>query len=241
MNTYRKTAIIVGILFILATVAPILSGPFINMIQTPDYLTNIYANADQMITGVLFEFIMCIAIAGTAIGLYPVLKKHNQSLALGYVGIRIVEGILFIVVAVTSLVSLLVLSQEFVRAGTPDSSYFQSLGTLLIKGHDWAYLFEGQLIFSLGALVLNYMLFQSKLVPRFISIWGLVGSVLLLAGALLRLFGLITETSWLATLIFLPIAVQEMVLAVWLIAKGFNPSAVAVTSPSTETAAREMN
>jgi hypothetical protein len=226
MNTYRKNAIIVGVLFIIASAAPLLSSPFITLIQTPNYLSNVSANSVQMITGILLEFIMCIAIAGTAIWLYPVLKKRNESLALGYVGIRIIESIVFMIVAITSLVLLLTLSQEFVRAGAPVASYFQSQGTLLVEAHNWAYLFGGQLVFSMGALVLNYMLFQSKLVPRFISIWGLVGSILLLAGALLRLFGLITETSLLATLIFIPIAINEMLLAVWLIVKGFNASAI---------------
>lgn len=226
MDSFRKTAIVVGILFIIATAAPILSGPFINSINAPDYLANVSTNTTGMITGALLEFIMCIAIAGTAIGLYPVLKKHNESLALGYVGIRIVEGILFLIVAVTSLILLVTLSQEFVDAGTPADSYFQSLGALLLAAHDWAYLFSGQLVFCLGALILNYILYQSKLVPRFISIWGLIGALLLLAGALLRMFGLVTETSPLATFIFLPIAVEEMVFAVWLIVKGFNTPAI---------------
>jgi hypothetical protein len=228
MNSYRKNAIVVGILFIIATAAPILSGPFINSINAPDYLTNVSANATPVTTGVLLEFIMCIAIAGTAIGLYPAFKKHNESLALGYAGIRIVEGVIFITVAVTSLALLLTLSQEYVQAGVSDAPHFQTVGTLLVTAHGWAYLFGGQLVFCLGAL--NYLLYQSKLVPRWLSVWGLIGAVLLLAGALLRIFGSIAETSTLATFIFLPIAVQEMVFAVWLIVKGFNSSAIASLS-----------
>jgi hypothetical protein len=136
------------------------------------------------------------------------------------------------ILAVTSLVLLITLSQEVVGAGTP-VPYFQSLGALLLSAHDWAYLFAGQFVFSLGALVLNYMLYQSKLVPRFISIWGLIGAVLLLAGALVLIFGLTSETSLLATLIFIPIAVNEMVLAIWLIAKGFNSAAIASLTANT--------
>jgi hypothetical protein len=230
MNSYRKNAIVVGILFIIATAAPIMSGPFISSISSPDYLTNVSGNATPVTIGVLLELIMCVAITGTAIGLYPVLKKHNEALALGYVGIRIAEGVLFLVVAITSLALLLTLSQDFVNAGTPVAPYFQSLGALLVGAHDWAYLFAGQLVFSLGALVLNYMLFRSKLVPVFISTWGIIGALLLLAGALLQVFDVVNDTSLVATLIFLPIAVQEMVLAVWLIVKGFNQSAIASVS-----------
>jgi hypothetical protein len=169
---------------------------FYKYIQTPDFLTGISANAAQITAGALLEFIMCFAIAGIAIGLYPVLKRRHESLALGYVGIRIVEGVLFMVLAVTSLGLLVTLSEEFVNAGSPAASYFQSLGALLVAAHDWAYLLAGLLVFSLGALALNYMLYKSKLVPRFISIWGLIGAVWLLAGALLILFRSIEETSF---------------------------------------------
>jgi len=226
MNTYRKQAIIVGILFIIATAAPLLSTPFINPIfinpiNTPDYLVNVAENATQVTTGALLELIMALAIAGIATTLYPILKKYNETLAMGYVVARIIEGVIFIVVAVFGLLSLLTLSQEFVKAGTPDAFYFQTLGTLLIAAHDWSYIISNP-VFSLSALILNYVLYQSKFVPRFISVWGLIGTVLLLAGGFLGMFSLLTETSILGNVIYLPIAVQEMVFAVWLIVKGFN-------------------
>jgi hypothetical protein len=230
MNSYRKTAILVGILFIIATGAPMLSIPFIGLINAPDYLANVAANATRVTTGALLELIMALAIAGIAISIYPVLKKHNQALAIGYFGARITEGVLFIVVAVISLPSLLTLSQEFVKAGTPDASHFQTLGTLLVAAHDLVYLLSGEIVFSLSALILNYVLFQTKLVPRWLSVWGVIGAALLLAGALSRMFGLFDDTSALETILFLPIALQEMAFAVWLIVKGFNTRAIASMS-----------
>ena len=178
MNSNRKTAIIVGVLFIIATVAPLLSLPFTRHIDTPDYLINVSANATQVIIGALFELIMAFAVAGIAITIYPILKKHNEALAIGYVGARIIEGVLFIV-AVIGLLSLLTLSQEFVKAGAPDASYFQTLGGLLLAARDWGgHVVLDVAVFPLGALIFNYLLYQSKLIPRWLAGWGFIAGIL---------------------------------------------------------------
>jgi len=226
MNSNRKTAIIVGILFIIATVAPLLSFPFSGFIDDPVDLIEITENETQVIIGALFELIMAIAIAGIAITIYPILKKHNEALALGYAGARIIEGILFIISAI-GLLSLVTLSQEFVKAGAPDASYFQSIGTLLLAVRDWGGHMFGSIIFGLGALMFYSLLYQSKLIPRWLSVWGLIGAPLALAEGLLSMLGLFDPLSTSAILLSIPIAVNEMVLAVWLIVKGFNPSASA--------------
>ena len=148
---------------------------------------------------------------------------------MGSVGARIGEGIFFIVNVITML-TLLTLSQEFVQAGAPDASYYQTLGTLLLAAGDWAYLFGFGLFFTLSALILNFVLYQSKLIPRWLSVWGFVG------GALIFVYYLIQPLSIsLVEILFLPIAVQEMVFAVWLIFKGFNPSAIASGSSKANT------
>ena len=233
MNSYRKNAIIVGVLFITATVAGVLSVPFTRHIDLPDYLINVSANATQVIVGALFELIMAFAVVGIAIWLYPILKKHNEALALGSVGARLVEGI-FLLVGVVSLLSLLTLSQEFVKAGAPDASYFQTFGTLLLAVRDWAGHGIASIAFPLGALMYYYIFFQSKLIPRWLSSWGVLGAVLSLTAALLSMFGQIVPFSTNAILLELPIGINEMVLAVWLIVKGFNPSAIASQSAKTD-------
>ena len=222
MDTHRKAAIIVGALFILATVASSL-GIFIfsSILDAPDYLISASANEYQVIVAALFMLIYVVAAIGIAIMMYPILKKLNEALALGYVAARTTEGILFIAYVVILLL-LLTLSQEFVKAGTPDASYFQTGGTLLQAASDWALSLGLRLAFALSALILNYLLFSSKLVPRWISGWGLVGAALVFALLLLEFFSInLTE------ILDLPIALQEMVFAVWLIVKGFNPSAIA--------------
>ena len=231
MNSIRKTAIIVGALFITATVASSLSLVFTGPLNAPDGLINVSANATQLIIGALLLLIDSIAVVVIPIMLFPIFKKHNEALALGYVGARIIEGVIFIV-GVISLLLLLTLSQEFVKAGTPDVPYFQTLGTLLLAAHDWAFLL-GLTVFSLGSLTLNYILYQSKLIPRWLSGWGFIGAALSLAASLIPQLGYNLSSS-IDTLLNSPIAVQEMVFAVWLIVKGFNSSAIASLSAKTD-------
>jgi hypothetical protein len=225
MNTYRKTAIIVGVLYITATVAYSIGIYLIGAIaDAPDYLVKFSENENQVIIGALLVLIDAVAVAGIAIAMHPVLKKYNDAVALGYVGARLAEGILFIVNVITIL-TLLSLSREFIQAETPDASYFHTLGELLIAAGDWAFMLGFGLAFTLSALILNYVLFQSKLIPRWLSAWGFVGAVMVLTYYLVKYF-----SSNQVDILFIPIAVQEMVFAVWLIAKGFNKSAIATLS-----------
>jgi len=234
MNTYKKNAIIVGVLFIIATVLGVLGRSFYQpILDAPDYLIKISANENQVIIGGLLALLAAFACAGIAIGLYPVLKKHHEALALGSVGLRIMEGML-IIVGVVGLLSLLTLSQEYVTAGASNASLFQASGTSLLAVRDWA----GKLsiiAFTLGALMYYYVFYQSKLVPRWLSGWGFLGAALSLAAALLAISGQIIYFSTPFILLQVPIGVQEMVLAVWLIVKGFNPSAIASGSAKTAT------
>jgi len=233
MNSYRKNARIAGILFIAAIVVPVLSIPFTRHINTPDYLINVAVNANQVTIGAIIELIYAFACASIAIWLYPVLRKQNESLALGSVAFRIFEGILYIV-SVTGLLSLLALSQEFVKAGAPDVSAFQALGTLLLAARDWVGML-GSSAFIVGALMYYYVFYKSKLIPRWLSVWGLIGVPFWIAEILLSMFGLIEPFSTTVILLDLPIAINELVLAVWLIVKGFNPSAIASLSAKTDT------
>jgi len=233
MDSNRKTAIVVGVLFIIATVASILSLPFLEPMKATNYLVSVSANGDQVTTGALLLFIGAAAAVGIAISLYPVLRKYNEGLALGAVGFRLIEGV-FYIVAVMGLLLLLTLSQEFVKAGAPDSSYFQTLGVLLVAGYRWVGNVGSLLAFSIGALLYYYIFYQTRLVPRWLSGWGLVAIILTMVSGLLVMFGLIGPMSTGQVVLNLPIAPQEMVLAVWLIVKGFNPSVIASKSPHVE-------
>jgi hypothetical protein len=227
MKTHRKTAIIVGVLYIIATAAPILRFMFLEFLDAPDYLVNVSTNENKVLIGMLIELIWALAVVGIPVMLFPILKKYNEALALGFFSLRFIEAISTIVGSII-LLSLLTLSQEFVKAGAPNASNYQTLGTLLHAAGDWAFMIGSGLVWSLSALILNYILYQSKLIPRWLSGWGLVGAALSFATYLLQFFNIDLD------ILFLPIAVQEMVFAVWLIVKGFNSSAIASLSAKTE-------
>jgi hypothetical protein len=215
MDSNRKTAIIVGILFIIATVAYSISVVLLDpILGDSDFLTMASENENLVILGAFLVLIDCVAVAGIGICLYPILKKHGESLALGYAGARIVEAVFFIV-NVIAILTLLALSQEFVKTGAPDA-FYQTLGTLLLVAGEWAFWLGFGLAFGISALILNFVLFQSKLIPRWLSGLGFVGAVLVIVNYLLYFFSINP-----VEIFYLPIAVQEMVFAVWLIVKGF--------------------
>lgn len=231
MNNNRVTAIIVGVLFIIATVASISTILFLGFLSEPDYLANVSANENQVLGGMFLELIWASAVLGIPVLLYPILRKQNEALALGFYSLRFIEALLTILYSI-SLLLLLTVSREYVGLGAADSSYYQTAGNLLLAVRDWAFLIGPGLVFTLSAMILNYQLFQSKLIPRWLSVWGFVGAALMFASYVSQFYGVESMA-----LLFLPIAVQEMVFAVWLIIKGFNPSAIASISAQQNQAA----
>ncbi len=230
MGSDDRTARIAGALFISATVASLLSTVFLNpVLNKADYLTKIATNENRVTTGALFLLIGAFASASIAISLYPVLRRHNGGLALGAVGFRLIEGVLY-VVAVVSVLSLVTLSQDFVKAGSPALSSFRVSGAVLLAVRDWANL-AGVLGFYLGALMYYCVFYRSRLIPRWLSGWGVVGVTLGMAAGMLVLFGVISSMSTGQVVLNLPIGVNEMVLAVWLIVKGLNSSRISSGVP----------
>lgn len=229
MDSYRKTGIIVGVLFIIATVASILGSVFLgSILEAPNYLTSASAHGSELIIGVLLFLIAAISAVATSFMLFPVLKRHIESLALGYVVLRTFENV-FYVVGTLSLLVMLTLSQKYV-AGAVDTSYYMTLGILLLALKSWAGLI-GTLIFAgIGSMTLNYVLYQSKLVPWWLSLWGFIGAALIVLYGLIGILGIGMGLNSIFAFLAAPIAVEEMVFAVWLIFKGFNPSAIASKS-----------
>jgi hypothetical protein len=226
INSNNKRAKIVGILFIIGTAAGMLGAIIISpVLGATDYLAKFSDNQNQVLIGVLLELIMAVACGSIAIWLYPVLKKYSESLALGAVGFRLIE-VMFDLVSVLSLLLLLTLSQEFVKAGTPDSPYYQLFGELLKAGHDFIGPVLMLLPWCIGALMYYYIFYQTKLVPRWLSAWGIIGVTLCIVASILVLFHVIDSFSPAQIVFNFLILVQEMVLALWLIVKGFNPSAI---------------
>jgi hypothetical protein len=228
MNPTRKIAVIVGVLFLLGYVGIFLGSAFYApFLEAPDFLSDIYPNRTQVVTGMLIELINDVAVIGIVVMLFPIFKIHSERMALGLVAFRFMEAAL-LVVSKVNVLSLIPLSQEYIAAGAPDGSYFQALSASTLAGRYWANQMS-TVFFILGALIFYLVLYQSKLLPRFISVYGLIAVVALAAANLL---GVPDPTQGFqpATILYLLMFVSELLVAVWLIAKGFNPSAAASLS-----------
>lgn len=230
MNSNKKAAKIVGVLFILAAVTAIIGvilyDPILN---SPDYLTKGAEHADQVIMGALMELILVVSAVGTATTMFPILRRYNETIALWHVCFRFLEAVV-ITVGVISVLSLLTLSREFAAAGAPDTASFEVSGTVLKAIHDWTFLLGPNFMLGINTVMYSYIFYKSKLVPRFIPILGMTGAALVFLCALLVMFGVIEQVSVWGAVLALPVAANEMILAIWLIAKGFNESAIAAMS-----------
>jgi hypothetical protein len=230
MNSTRKIAVITGVLLIIATLTgALLATPLTPDLTGTDYLTRFSTHTNQVAGGVLLWIISAFTGGAIAIAMYPVLKERNAGLALGSVIFRTIEAAFYLVGKVC-LLSLLTLGQQFTTAGTADRTLLQAIGNSLVSVHDHAAL-VAVFAFCVGAFMYYYLLLQSRLIPRWLSGFGIIAIILMMVACVLALFSgnLITSYIPLAA----PIGVQEIVLAVWLIVKGFNPSAIASLSAKT--------
>jgi hypothetical protein len=226
VNSSRTTARIVGVLFLTAMVGSLVGGvvfvePFLT---APDYLTAISENETRVIIGVFLELINGISVLGIGAFMFPILRRHDEYAALGYLGLRIVESV-FCCVIVISPLSLTRLSQAYAQAGAADAAYYQAAGALSIAERASVAGLLIPVFLGLGALLFYRALYQFRLLPRFISIWGFVGAALILALNVLLTFGV--EVGSIGLALALPIISNEIFLGIWLIAKGFNPSTAA--------------
>ncbi len=213
MNTYRTETTVAGILFIAATTAtmagftltdPILAGP--------DIIGRVAEQRSLVSVGAILETINALASAGIAMALFPIIWRYAQGLAVAYVGLRVIEAGLGMLAA-TGLLILL----------SPDSDMAG------VAVHHWAFLMV-LTVFSVSTFVLYPVLFIYRLVPVFLSVWGFIGGVMLLSSCLLILFGWTDSGSTCDTLLSLPIWINEMALALWLIVRGVDVGLVPKSS-----------
>jgi hypothetical protein len=222
METYRKNAFGMGVLYIVGTVAGVLSVVVSqSILENPTYLADTAVHANQVILGQLFIVVMGFSLALVPIFFYPVVKDRYPVLGMGYIVFRgALETMLYLATVCCTLL-LIPLSRSYAAAGMPDGAGFQAVGAVLAEAGGWI----TQLVtfaFILGALMFYGILFQEKLIPRWISGWGLITAFPYLAAAILVIFGIFEHFSTADALLRIPLGIQEMVLAVWLIVKGFN-------------------
>jgi len=210
----KRTATTVGILFIIATMAGVISVALIGSILDPQgILDNVAADDTSVVLAVLFDLVLAGAVIAIPVVMFPVLKQQSDAA-------RIVEGMVIVLGAIV-LLTLVTVSRE--SADVVDgATEFGSIGAALLAARDWTDLIGTQLVFGVTALILNLSMFRSLLLPRFISIWGLIGAALAIVSTLSIMLLDLDPFSTTSIVLLLPIAVQEMVMAIWFIVKGFN-------------------
>lgn len=219
MNTYRKNAILAGVLFILCTATSIIGGLMGNgLVEGSNYLSTLACSGNKAIIATIFEVIWAGTGAAIAFTLYPVIKKNNESLAMGSVIFRAIEGV-FVVAGTLALLALFTLSQETLQTG--------AAGTLFVGMRHWSAGVLAIFFFNTGAMLYYIAMYRSGVIPRWLARWGIVGTVLGLAAVVIGAFSPEFVNSPVHFMMNMPIAFQEMFLAVWLIVKGFEKKGLA--------------
>jgi hypothetical protein len=218
MNSLRRTALVAGLLYLLTFVSIptlVLYGP---VLSDPNYIVGPGPDTSVIIGGIL-EVIVALAGIGTAVVLFPVVKRQNEAAALGFVGSRTLEAAA-IVAGVVALMSIVTLRQAEAGVGALAS------GQALVAQYNWFFLLGQSLMPVVNALLLGSLLYQSRLVPRILPVVGFIGAALLLASDVAVLFALWGRVSGPSGLLAIPIALWEFSLGVYLTVKGFRPSPI---------------
>jgi hypothetical protein len=233
MKTYRMTAIIVGVLFIIGTVAGISSGLVTGpVLGDSDYLAAVTANESSIILGAILVLVMGFPLAMIPVMMFPIFRKHNEPLALGAIVFRgVLEAVTYMMIAICWLMFIPV-GQAFVNAGAADAATFQAMGDFIKQAIYWTEHILA-LVFTIGALMLYWLFYRTKLIPSWLALWGFFGAILYFAAPIFNLFdpshpALSLGVKW--GNLMSPLAIQEMVFALWMIIKGFNTDAIAAQS-----------
>lgn len=220
----RKLAFIAGVFWLITFVtsipALILYAPVLNHAH---YV--LAAGVDTRIeVGAFLEVMLAIAGIGTAVTMFPVLKRHNESLALGFIASRVLEATV-IVVGIISVLSVVTLRKDFAGVAGADTASLLVAGKSLVTLHKWTFLFGPGVCSGVGnGLLLGYLMYRSALVPRRMALLGLIGGPLLLASDIAVLFGAYNQTSGAAGILTVPEFAWELSLGMYLIARGFKTS-----------------
>src|SRR5215203_3515157 len=227
LSSHRKIALVTGILFVITfiTAIPPVFVFYVPVLDDPRYIVG--AGADNSVAlGAFLELILIIANIGTAVVLYPILKRQSEILILGYVTARVMECV-FIAVGIISLLTIVTLRQE-ATAGA-DAASLLTAGKSLVALHDWTFLLGPGFFVGVGnGLMLGYLMYTSRLVPRGFAVVGLIGGPVIIASGVGVLFGVIEAGGGGQLIATIPEFLWEgFVLGIWLTVRGFNPSAVA--------------
>jgi len=239
-DSTRKTSFVAGIFYV-ATFVSIPTLTLYNSVKSKDYIISSGADASALL-GCFLEVIVALAGIGTAVTLYPVVKRQNEGMALGFVASRTVEATM-IFTGVASLLSLMTLRHDLGTATGANAATLITIGASHIATYNWAFTLGQSLMPGVNALLLGTLMYRSRLVPRVLPVIGLIGAPLHLTAVILTMFGVIDRIGSVALIAALPIAVWELSLGIYLVVKGFKPCPItdAMNAASTAPAVREVS
>ena len=219
MNPLKNNVKLAGLLIIIGIIAGILS--IASSVDSPNYLTEAAASTAQVSIAALFQFILSLTYVCFAILLYPIVKKYSQGLALGFLSFRIIAGVVLIVGTIM-LLSILILSQEFVNTTPQNRWAFEAFGNVLKITRD--HINHVFMVFAIGMgnLMLYFLFLRTKLLPNWLSTWGIVGTVLSIAASVLLLFNFMEVVTIEYVALNAPTAFFEIVLGIWLVFRGLH-------------------
>ncbi len=226
-DSMRKTALAAGLLYLLTFFSIPRLALFGPVLDNPNYILG-SGSATGVLVGIVLELIVAFAIVGTGVALYPVLKRQNEGVALGFVSARVIEtGI--IVVGILSLLTVLTLRQD---AAGGDPASLVTTGQAFVSLQNLTFLIGQGLLPGLNGILLGFLFYRSGLVPRVLPAMGLIGGPLMISSVIGQLFGINEQVSLWSGVALVPIFLWEFSLGLWLVFKGFRPSAVAALTAS---------
>jgi hypothetical protein len=226
MTSMRRTAVVAGIFYLLTEVTAI-GGMLLygSVLGTREFIVSASADDTSVLAGAFLEVLLAIAVVGSAVTLYPVVRRVNEGMALGYVAGRLIEATIISVGAI-SLLAVVTMQRDLSGTTGAEATAAVTVGQSLVAVHDWTFLFGPKLALGVNTVLLAYLMYRSRLVPRVIAVIGLVGGSLVFASGTAVLFGLYEDLSIVGVVAAAPVLAWELSVAVWMIVKGFRPSPV---------------
>lgn len=219
MNSKKQVSRIAGILILAGMAAGILS--IVPSIESVDYLKEAFPNRSQVMIGAIFQFLLVPIYIGFALVLFKTLKRHKENSAIGFVGFRLIAGA-FQILGVILLPLFTYLSEIYLTSAEDSLSYFESLGEMLKIVRDLTNHLGVMVATGLGNLLFYYVLLSGKYIPKWLSIWGIIGNILIILASFLILFQSVDVISAAYIAMTVPLVIQEFILAIWMITKGLD-------------------
>lgn len=226
MTSTRRTAIVAGVFFLITEVTAI-AGVLLygSVLGTPDFIVSPTVDDTSVRAGAFLEVLLAIAVVGTAVTLYPIIKRQNEGMALGHVAGRLIEATIIAVGAI-SLLAVVTMRHDLAGTTGAEAATAVTVGQSLVAVHNWTFLFGPKLALGVNTVLLAYLMYRSRLVPRAIAVLGLVGGSLIFASGTAVLFGLYEDLSVPGVAAAAPVLAWELSVATWMIVKGFQPSPI---------------